>query len=215
MCFQYDYDEKGRVIWKKAPGAQPLRMLYDARDRVVFMQDGNQAAMSPAQWTVNLYDALDRQVATLHYTTSETATALQTALDNAPASATVTITAAGAPTTTLTLSLCSITANLNNTAFTRILKYQFYDNYTYGGAKAFNTAFTNTTAYSTSDPNVQPITRSNRTINYPTGTVTRVLGTNTFLTATDFYDENGAHIQTVEDNMLYETLPNCEIDHDH
>lgn len=34
-CFQYSYDTKGRMVWKKAPGALPLRMLYDARDRMV------------------------------------------------------------------------------------------------------------------------------------------------------------------------------------
>ena len=29
-------------------------MLYDARDRVVFMQDGNQRDKSPGEWTANL-----------------------------------------------------------------------------------------------------------------------------------------------------------------
>lgn len=43
-CFWYEYDDKGRNVLKKAPGAQPLRMIYDARNRIVFMQDGNQAA---------------------------------------------------------------------------------------------------------------------------------------------------------------------------
>ena len=47
LCFQYNYDSKGRTIWKKAPGAKPLQMIYDARDRVVFMQDGNQVLFIP------------------------------------------------------------------------------------------------------------------------------------------------------------------------
>jgi hypothetical protein len=64
LVFQYSYDDKGRTIWKKAPGALPLNMLYDIRDRVVFMQDGNQRAKSPGQWTTNLYDELDRPVIT-------------------------------------------------------------------------------------------------------------------------------------------------------
>src|SRR5258706_6591318 len=34
QVFEYDYDDKGRSIWKKSPGAQPLRMIYDVRDRV-------------------------------------------------------------------------------------------------------------------------------------------------------------------------------------
>ncbi|MFX9058304.1 hypothetical protein ABTN75_21115, partial [Acinetobacter baumannii] len=60
MCFKYDYDDKGRTVTKKAPGAQPLNMIYDKRDRVVFMQDGNQAAKSTPEWTTNFYDELDR-----------------------------------------------------------------------------------------------------------------------------------------------------------
>jgi hypothetical protein len=153
LCFQYDYDEKGRVVWKKAPGALPLRMLYDSRDRVVFMQDGNQAAMPTPQWTVNLYDALDRQLVTLHYTTEQSSAILQTAIDNAPATSALTIYTNGAAPVNVVLSLCPIVSTINNSAYTTILKYNFYDNYNYSGAKTFNTGYTNTTAYSTSDPN--------------------------------------------------------------
>ena len=35
----------------------------------------------------------------------------------------------------------------------------------------------------------------------PTGSMTRVLGATTFLSATHYYDERGAHIQTLEDNI--------------
>ncbi|TAD92949.1 MAG: hypothetical protein EAY75_01515, partial [Bacteroidetes bacterium] len=57
QCFVYQYDEKGRTTTKKSPGVQPLYMLYDSRDRVVFMQDGNQRIKTPLpEWTVNLYD---------------------------------------------------------------------------------------------------------------------------------------------------------------
>lgn len=34
QCFQYNYDDKGRVIWKKAPGQQPEQIIYDIRDRM-------------------------------------------------------------------------------------------------------------------------------------------------------------------------------------
>jgi hypothetical protein len=53
MCFRYEYDEKGRNILKKAPGTKELYMVYDQRDRVVFMQDGNQRAKSPPEWPGN------------------------------------------------------------------------------------------------------------------------------------------------------------------
>lgn len=70
QCFQYDYDAKGRVAWKKAPGQEPQQLIYDSRDRVVFTQDGNQAALSTPQWTATLYDELDRPTITTLYNSS-------------------------------------------------------------------------------------------------------------------------------------------------
>jgi len=78
QCFRYEYDAKGRTILKKAPGADPLQMMYDSRDRVVFMQDGNQAVKSTPEWTANLYDELDRVIITTLYRTTKTTSALQT-----------------------------------------------------------------------------------------------------------------------------------------
>ena len=77
----------------------------------------------------------------------------------------------------------------------------FYDNYSFSNVKPFSSDFTNTNAYSTSDPNVLPIVPSQRTTSYPTGSSVRVLGTDMFLTSTQYYDEKGRHIQTLEDNV--------------
>jgi hypothetical protein len=103
---------------------------------------------------------------------------------------------------TTTLHLSPITsASLNSSTTTTILKYFFYDNYSFNAVKTFNNNFTNTSAYSNSDPNVQPIAKTLRTTSMPTGSMTRVLGTTTFLSATHYYDERGSHIQTLEDNI--------------
>jgi RHS repeat-associated protein len=259
QCFQYNYDNKGRSIWKKAPGAQPLQMLYDIRDRVVFMQDGNQASPSPSQggvpqWTANIYDEWDRPVITTLYNTAKTVAQLQTDI-NAAVTGPVTTTNPGQSIDILTVNLrqagitsykatntvylvadaggefeslpgdeftaeidpyaanapSSITAtvlknpipaaDLNNPAVCTVLQYGFYDNYSFAQVKSFDNNFTNTTAYSTADPNVQTIAKSNRTTGMPTGGLTRVLGTNTFLAATQYYDETGSLIQTQEDNI--------------
>jgi len=201
QVFQYNYDDKGRTIWKKAPGALPLNMLYDLRDRLVFTQDGNQAALSPARWTANLYDELDRPLVTTLYNTSCSITTLQSDINNTVASTTVTIANTGTASVTTTTSYNPITsANLNNTAVCTPLKYIFYDNYSFLLVKTFNTGFTNTTTYSTSDPNVIAIATSQRVISLPTGSMTRVLGGNMFLAVTHYYDEKGHHIQTLEDN---------------
>jgi RHS repeat-associated protein len=251
QCFLYNYDDKGRTIWKKAPGAQPLRMLYDIRDRVVFMQDGNQSALATPQWTANLYDELDRPVLTTLYNTGKTIAALQTDINNAVTISSFTTSTSATPIRDLAVNNRSIgttsytatnsidflsnfssedgaefvaqidasatspsvditstvlnnpisSADLGNTAVTTILKYLFYDNYSFNKAKAFDNSFTNNTAYSSSDPNVLPIAASKRTWNLPTGSMTRVLGTNAFLSATSYFDEKGNAIQSLEENI--------------
>ncbi len=104
QVFQYNFDDKGRTIWKKAPGASPLNMIYDIRDRVVFMQDGNQAALPTPQWTANLYDALDRPVLTTLYNTSETISSLQADLAASIVTSTFTSTAPATPIMNLEVS---------------------------------------------------------------------------------------------------------------
>jgi hypothetical protein len=104
LCFRYEYDEQGRTTLKKAPGAKPLYMLYDNRDRVVFMQDGNQRLKSPAEWTANLYDELDRPVITTLYRTVKTVANLQTDINNATVITPVTIVNPGNVVSTLVVN---------------------------------------------------------------------------------------------------------------
>lgn len=202
QCFQYNYDEKGRTIWKKAPGALPLQMIYDLRDRVVFMQDGNQANLSTPQWTSNIYDELDRPIISTLYNTTKTIAQLKADIVAAAAITTITITNPGTVSVTANTHLNPISsASLNNSTTTTILKYLFYDNYSFNTVKTFNTNYTNTTAYNTSDPNVQAIAKTLRTTSMPTGSMTRVLTTTTFLASTVYYDERGSAIQTLDDNI--------------
>ncbi|HSU28159.1 MAG TPA: DUF6443 domain-containing protein [Chitinophagaceae bacterium] len=202
QCFQYFYDEKGRTTWKKAPGASPLSMIYDVRDRVVFMQDGNQAAFSTPQWTANLYDELDRSSISVLYNTSSSISTLQSDINNASATGSVTINNSGTVSVTATLSLNPISSsNLNNTSVCTVLSYNFYDNYSFNAVKTFDNNFTNTSAYNNNDPDVRVITKTNRTTGIPTGSMVRVLGTTTFLSFTHYYDEKINLIQTLEDNI--------------
>lgn len=202
QCFQYNYNDKGRMTWKKAPGASPLSMIYDRRDRLVFHQDGNQASLPVPQWTTSIYDELDRVIVATLYNTNKSVADLQTDLNNAPANSTITINNAGTVSVTVNTSLNPLTSStLNNVASTTVLKYSFYEGYSFGAVKAFNTGFTNTTAYSPSDPNVMPIAWSKRTTGMLTGSMMRVLGTNTFLTSTVYYDERGSVAQTLTDNI--------------
>ncbi|WP_185154163.1 DUF6443 domain-containing protein [Fulvivirga sp. M361] len=70
-AFQYKYDGRKRMIEKKVPGAKPVYMVYDNRDRLVLTQDGNQRDASVTtgrEWTFTKYDALNRPIMTGIYT---------------------------------------------------------------------------------------------------------------------------------------------------
>ena len=61
--YQYTYDDQGRVIERKIPGAAPVYLVYDAFDRPVLVQDGAQRATSGgAQWLFTKFDAQNRPV---------------------------------------------------------------------------------------------------------------------------------------------------------
>ena len=64
-AYSYTYDGRNRMIEKRVPGAKPMYMVYDARDRLVLTQDGNQRLEN--EWTFTKYDALNRPVATGTY----------------------------------------------------------------------------------------------------------------------------------------------------
>lgn len=97
----------------------------------------------------------------------------------------------------------SVAAYLNPLSATTInnsttpIKYFFYDNYSYYTVKNFSFNFSNTQAYNNGDP----LVTTDRTVGFLTGTMTRVLGTNAFLSASIYYDDKGRDIQTLEDNI--------------
>jgi len=61
-AFQYHYDGRRRMVRKKVPGAEEVRMVYDQWDRLVLTQDGNQRLDN--EWLFTSYDALNRPVIT-------------------------------------------------------------------------------------------------------------------------------------------------------
>lgn len=249
QCFQYRYDKHGRNTWKKVPGAVPLKMLYDLRNRVVFTQDGNQAGKIPGEWTVTLYDELDRTTMTALYRTDKTEEEMQKVIDDAviyysasgpvpPPSKKVEqlvvnnrvtsisrytatksiefvqpfesaigdnfvaeIEEGAEPIVDFTLLSPISETELQNTSICTIIKYEYYDNYTFAGVKSFDPAFENSSAYAGSEPAVEPMLKSSRTIGFQTGAKVRVLGTNTFLTTTTYYDEEGRPLQSIKDNI--------------
>jgi hypothetical protein len=77
LCFQYQYDGRNRMIVKKVPGAGPVHMVYDMRDRLVFTQDALQRSKSPQEWLATFHDGLNRPEMTAVYKANITREALQ------------------------------------------------------------------------------------------------------------------------------------------
>ena len=88
LCFRYVYDYRHRMITKQIPGAAPVEMVYDTRDRLVLSQDGKLAAMG--KWLTTFYDEQNRAVMTALYTTSQSAATLRGLLQTATPARTIT-----------------------------------------------------------------------------------------------------------------------------
>ncbi|MVT10247.1 DUF6443 domain-containing protein [Chitinophaga tropicalis] len=90
LCFSYQYDKRNRMVVKQVPGAGPVHMVYDVRDRLVFTQDVVQRSKSTPEWLVTFYDELNRPVMTAIYRSSSTRETLQQSMDTATSGGTIT-----------------------------------------------------------------------------------------------------------------------------
>jgi len=72
QCFRYEYDSRNRMIIKQVPGAGPVYMVYDSRDRLVMTQDS--IMRTSHTWLTTHYDDLNRADTTWLYTTPSSAT---------------------------------------------------------------------------------------------------------------------------------------------
>jgi RHS repeat-associated protein len=195
LCFKYFYDERGNTIIKKTPGDEELKMAYDKRNRLTLSQNGNMRNAAPfPKAKLSLYDDNDRSIISALYLFNQGRPFkdYEDLVNNANAN--------------------DVTANifqtdLGNASVTTILKYQYYDNYSFPSAVQFNSGFGNAQAYPFSASGVQLIEPSARTKSFATGSRTLVLdGTNTtYLNSTVYYDEKGRAIQTLADNISAKT----------
>ncbi len=78
FVFFYRYDNRGRVIEKKIPGADPEYFVYDKWDRLVASQTGLQRELN--KWSFFKYDALGREVYRGEYSNSQNRSTLQAAV---------------------------------------------------------------------------------------------------------------------------------------
>jgi len=181
MCYQYRYDERGRLTQKKIPGKGWDFVVYNTIDQVIGTQDSLQRTQAPQQVSYTKYDAQGRQVISGYYTiTGSTAgtnylTSLQTSANGQStlweSRATTTYSNATIPTTGATM-----------------LATTYYDDYNLTGIPSTN---------------VKPGTASVMTRGLATATVSAVLNTpaNT-LWKINYYDDLGRTIQTYGQHYL-------------
>jgi len=64
LCYQYQYDERNRMVQKRLPGKDWEYMVYNLLDQVIFTQDANQRIKSPQDWSFTKYDVQGRVIMT-------------------------------------------------------------------------------------------------------------------------------------------------------
>jgi RHS repeat-associated protein len=185
LSFRYEYDNRHRITMKKAPGAAPVYMVYDMRDRLVLMQDGNMR--NTGKWLYTQYDAMNRQTVTGLWTNNQSL-------------ATHAAAAANSSSYPATAMLAGTNEELTAT---------YYDDYSWLAAQGNPLPNTYSTAYNSyllaagnNWPYPQANLQSAAIKGMVTGSRTKVAGTaNTWLYSINFYDSKYRIIQSQSTNI--------------
>ncbi len=176
QTFRYEYDQRGRMIMKKVPGAAAVYMVYDKRDRLVMTQDGKLRGES--NWLITKYDEFNRPYETGILNSNVT---FPDHLSNAYNSSTY-------PTISGTYTLTVI----------------HYDNYS-GLPAPLSDYLTTWNSYFTTPTGSWPYPQNpvkTQNIKGKVGwTQTRVLGTNNFIYSVTYYDAKDRVIQVQSTNL--------------
>ncbi len=132
-CYQYKYDVKNRLVQKKLPAIDWEYYVYDKKDRVVLHQNGKQKGK---EWNFIKYDIFDRVLYSGIFTNSSSHLVMQNAINSMNAN----------PGNTEKRSSTSFnnngieifyTKNAFPTGSLKVLKVNYYDDYTNLGADNF------------------------------------------------------------------------------
>lgn len=193
-CYYYLYDGRKRMIEKQVPGAGPVYMVYDKRDRLVMTKD------AVNDWMATIYDNLNRPVMTCIVAATGRST-VQAAFGDFTGNAVCSGTGSNFGYTLTNIFPSGYTFSENN-----VQAVTFYDNYNFLQAPDFNSEASNYTyggAYLTNDP----ATSSTKLKGVVTGTLTRVidnaiLNGDNLLLSVSYFDDYGRAIRVVSDNHL-------------
>lgn len=200
--FQYQYDNRKRMVGKKLPGAEWVYMVYDNRDRLVLTQDGNQR--TNGTWTFTKYDELNRSIAT-GIKDSPLGTSredMQEEVDEYYENVSPTSTEKWAETRS---TLGTAVHGYTNVSFPQVsdaskyLTITYYDDYEWQTG-LYNIARLN--YESTELPGEQPAVPWQRLKGVKTGSKVKVLdGSNLWLYSVDYFDDRLRLVQSVSDNI--------------
>jgi len=123
--YQYTYDDRGRVVKRKFPGAEPVYLVYDPFDRPILVQDGAHRAAAGGQWLFTKFDAQNRPVVEGLWQDGRSRTAVQAAADQFAQTQAAEFESRNATGYTTTNTFPSVTEGNNGT----LLSITFYDDY--------------------------------------------------------------------------------------
>jgi RHS repeat-associated protein len=189
LTFEYRYDDRGRMIYKRVPGAKQVDMVYDQWDRLVLSRDGNQKASG--KWSFIKYDVLNRPIITGEIASANTRDQMVTAVAGVTTRYETTTSGNGVG---YTLNQTYPTAATINDIYT----ITYYDDY------SFKTNLALGTAYDASIPGGFTGVVSTRIKNLVTGSKIRVLQSSPlqWLVTASYYDDRYRMIQSIGDDHL-------------
>jgi RHS repeat-associated protein len=191
LAFIYRYDERGREIVKKMPGADSVFQVYDLRNRLVMRQNGTQRNLN--QWEFLKYDALNRIIISGIYTHTGS-------LSQAAMSALI----------SRTEFFESYSGSSTNHGYTNvvfpmeradILQVRYYDDYRFRSLWPASFGYLNDAL--TSATNGATYTQAVSSLVYQRGNVTgiksRIVGGSDFIKTVYYYDQKNNVTQSIQD----------------
>ena len=194
--YAYTYDARGRLSTRQFPGALPVYLVYDAYDRPVLTQDGNQREGNT--WVFIKYDAQNRPVATgLYAAEKATAAGLQGQVDVGSYSSYEERTSTGDYTLTQSFPAVSVTGT---TANATLLSQTYYDDYDLDGNGTADYAYASQ-GLGSDEPSATTQVRGRVTVQ-KTRIVLPGKEYGAWLTTALFYDQYGNLVQKRSNNHL-------------
>jgi RHS repeat-associated protein len=193
LAFEYKYDSRNRMVFKKVPGADAIEMVYDNYDRLVLSRDGNQKL--DGKWMFTKYDFFNRPIMTGLWTNSNDWATLQVYVDNYTANNSNRF-ESPASGNSIGYTTGATFPGGSGIALNDLLTITYYDNYSY------QTNLSLGSAYGFINPTGFTALATTQVKGKVTGIKTRIVGSSNWLLSALYYDERYRMLQTVSDDHL-------------